>query len=84
MASIKYKKLIEILSQLDFTESKRAGHRVFTHKSKNTLVVLPVAKLSEAVPASRLAAIRLSIIGANIASQTEIDMMLSGRKPQAA
>ena len=69
----------DALARLGFTgPSVRRDHVVFVHSASDTLVILPKLRPNQSVGQARLAAIRLRIIGREVATAEQFDDALDG------
>ena len=74
MRNVKMRQLHEALLRLGFSEPEQRGvHVVYRHDESATLVVLPRLGPSESVGRARLGAVRLSVIGREVATPEAFD-----------
>jgi predicted RNA binding protein YcfA (HicA-like mRNA interferase family) len=85
MVKVTYARLFKVLRQLGFSsQTSKGDHLVYLHKPTGALLVLPRGRRTDTVPAASLAAIRMSIIGQNAATQLQVDELLQGGRLQTA
>jgi hypothetical protein len=74
---ITVRELSDVLTSLGFVGPRvYSTHMLFKHDPTGTLIVLPRLKKSELVGPARLAAVRLSIIGREVATADQFDEAL--------
>ena len=73
------REMADALALLGFAgPAVRRDHVVFVHPASDTLVILPKLRPNQSVGQARVAAIRLSLIGREVATPEQFDDALNG------
>lgn len=85
MVKVTYQKLYKVLNELGFTQAPTTGsHVLFRHRPTSTVIALPPGAKTKVVPAANLAAVRMTIIGREIARQDDVDQLFKHTRRQTA